>query len=92
MVWGYLQYVSPKPGKSERKYAVTLVVTHRVTRSSYGNALHNDLSMFGEFEKLPYPYVISISARFHKPSHLLLWNLLNKESSTNSASSSKMQI
>ena len=36
------------------------------------------LSMFAEFEKLPYSYIISISPRFHKPSHLLLWNSLNK--------------
>ena len=50
------------------------LVTRVATRSSYGNALHYDLSMFGEFEKLPYPYVISTSARFHKRSHLLLWN------------------
>ena len=31
---------SPKPGKSQRKYMVRRVVTHVVTRSSYGNALH----------------------------------------------------
>ena len=63
-----------------------------VTRSGYGNMLHYDLSMFSEFEKLQYPYVTSISARFHKSFHLLLWNLLNKGSSTNSASSSNVQI
>ena len=33
---------SPKPGKSQRKYTVTHVVTH----SSYGNVLHYGLSMF----------------------------------------------
>ena len=68
------------------------VVTRAVTRSSYGNVLHYGLSMFAEFEKLPYPSVISISVRFPKPSKLLLWNLLNKGSSPNSASSSNMQI
>ena len=36
------------------------------------------VSMFAEFEKLTNLYVISISARFHKPSHLLFGNLLNK--------------
>ena len=40
----------PKPGKSQRK----CTVTHVVTRSSYGNAMHYGLSMFREFEKLPY--------------------------------------
>ena len=48
-----------------------------VTPSSYGNALHFGLSMFAEFEKLPYPSATSISARFSKSFHLLLWNLLN---------------
>ena len=48
-----------------------------VMPSISGNTLHYGLSMFGEFEKLPYPSVISIKARFHKPSQLLLWNLLN---------------
>ena len=71
---------------------VKFVVMCVVTRSSYGNALYYDLSMFAEFEKLPYPYVVSISARFHKLSHLLLWNLLNKGSSANSATSSNVQI
>ena len=65
---------SPKSGKSQRKYIITCVVA----RSSYGNTLDYSLSMFVEFEKLPYSYVISISVRFHKLSHLLLWNLLNK--------------
>ena len=65
---------SPNPGKSQTKYMVTRVVA----RSSYGNTLRYSLSMFAKFEKLIYPYVISISGRFHKPSHLLLWNLLNK--------------
>ena len=46
------------------------MVTTVITRSSYGNALHYDLSMFAEFENLPYPYVIAISARFLKPFHL----------------------
>ena len=71
---------------------VKFVVMCVVTRSSYGNAFYYDLSMFAEFEKLPYPYVVSISARFHKLSHLLLWNLLNKGSSANSATSSNVQI
>ena len=53
------------------------MITRVVTRSSYGNALHYGLSMFAEFEKLPHPYVILTSARFHKPSYLRLWNLLN---------------
>ena len=66
---------SPKPGKSQIKYTLTRVVMSVVTRSSYGNALHYRLSMFAEFEK--YPSVISVSARIHKLSHLLLWNLLN---------------
>ena len=48
-----------------------------VTRSSYGNRLHYDLSMFAESEKLPSPSAISISARFHKSVHFLLWNLFN---------------
>ena len=64
---------SPKPGKSQRKYTVTCVVT----RASYVNAFHYGISMFAEFEKLPCPSVISISARLYNPSHLLLWNLLN---------------
>ena len=76
---------SPRPGKCQRKYTVTRVVT----RSSYGNALHYGLFMFTEFEKLPYPSVISISARFHKSFHLLLWNLaityISKGSFTTSA-------
>ena len=50
------------------------MVTRVVTCSSHGNAFHYGLSMFAEFEKLPYPYVISILAGFHKPSHLLLCN------------------
>ena len=54
------------------------MVIRVVTRSSYGNGLHYDLFMFVEFEKLPYPSVISISVRFQKLSHLLLWDLLNK--------------
>ena len=60
--------------KSQRKYSVTRVLT----RSSYGNELYYGLSMFVEFEKLPYPSVIQILIRFYKPSHLLYWNLLNK--------------
>ena len=68
---------SQKPGKSQRKYTVTLVATRVVTHSSYGNALHYGLSMFAEFRKLPYPSVTSVSARFHKSSYLLLCNLLN---------------
>ena len=35
------------------------------------------LSMFAEFEKLQYPSVIPISARFYKSFQLLPWNLLN---------------
>ena len=60
------------------KYTATHVVIGEITRSSYGNMLHYDLSMFADFEKLLYPAVISISARFHKPSHFLHWNILNK--------------
>ena len=37
-----------------------------ITCSSYGNSLHYGLSMFAEFEKFPYPSVISISDRFCK--------------------------
>ena len=55
---------SPKPSKSQKKHTVTRVIT----RSSYGNALHYNLSMFAESEKLSHPHVISISARCHKPS------------------------
>ena len=64
--------------KSQRNYTVMCVVARVVTRSSYGNALHYGLSMFVDFQKLSYPSVISISVRFHKPSLLLLSNLLNK--------------
>ena len=39
---------SPKPGKSQRKYTVT----HVVTRASYGNVLHYGLSMFVEFSNV----------------------------------------
>ena len=60
----------PENRQSQRK--------HTVTRSNYGNALRYDLSIFVEFGKLRYPSVISIPVRFHNPSHLLLWNLLNK--------------
>ena len=63
---------------NQRKYTMKCVVTRVVARSSYGNALRYGLSMFAEFEKLLYHSVNSISVRFHKPSHLLLWNLLNK--------------
>ena len=42
-----------KPGKSQRKCMATPVVMRVLTRSSYGSALHYDLSMFGKFEKLP---------------------------------------
>ena len=59
-------------GKSHRKYMVTHMVTSVVMRSGYGNTLHYSLSMFVEFEKLSYPSLISISVRFHNPSHLLL--------------------
>ena len=53
----------------------------------------NGLSMFAEFEKLPYLYEISVSARFHKPCHLLLWDILiSKGSSTDSAPSINVQI
>ena len=52
------------------------------TPSSYGNAFHHGLSMFVEFEKLPYASVIPISARFRKPFCLLL----SMGSSPNSAS------
>ena len=51
---------SPKPSKSQKKYMVTRVVTGVVTCLSFGNALHYGLSMFVEFEKLPYSSVISI--------------------------------
>ena len=54
-----------------------LMVTRVVTRSSYTNAFRYGLSMFADFEKLPYPSLISISTRFHKSSHLVLWNLFN---------------
>ena len=40
----YFIFHSPKPGRSQRKYIVTRVVT----RSSCGNALHSGLSMFVE--------------------------------------------
>ena len=69
---------SPKPSKSQRKHTVTQVETRVVTRSSYGNMLHYGLSMFAQFEKLPYFSAVSVSARFHKPSAFLLWNLLRK--------------
>ena len=42
------------------------------TSLSSGNLLPYELSMFVEFGKFPYPSVILISVRFHKPSHLLL--------------------
>ena len=61
---------SPKPGNYQTKYTIKRVI--------YGNTLHYDLSMFAEFKKLPYPFVISISARFHKVFPLPYWNLLNK--------------
>ena len=51
-----------KPGKSQRKYIITCVVTH----SSYSNALHYGLLKFAEFEGLSYVSLISISVRFHK--------------------------
>ena len=60
----------PENRQSQRK--------HTVTCSNYGNALRYDLSIFVEFGKLRYPSVISIPVRFQKPSHLPLWNLLNK--------------
>ena len=40
---------------------VTHVVMRVVTRWSYGSLLHYGLSMFAEFEKLPYSSVTSIS-------------------------------
>ena len=53
-----------------RKVPGKMPVMH-VTCSNYGIVLHFALSSFVAFGKLPYPSVISISIRFHKPSHLL---------------------
>ena len=47
-----------KPGKSQRKYIITCVVTH----SSYSNALHYGLLKFAEFEGLSYVSLISIAS------------------------------
>ena len=63
-----------------------------VTCSNCGNALHYGLPMFLEFGKLPYPSVISISVRFQKPSHLLLWNLLSKQKFISYSAPSYMEI
>ena len=64
------------------------VVTRVVTPSNYGAALHCGLLMFAEFEKLPYPSVISISA--FPLASLEFIRCINKTSSTNSASSSNV--
>ena len=81
-----------KPRKYQRNYRIKHVVTCVVTHSSYGNTLSYGLSMFVEFENLPYPSVISISVAFHNSSLLLLWNLLNKKGSFPNSSSSNEQI
>ena len=59
---------SAKPDKYQRKCTVTRVVMC----PSYCNTLHYGLSMFAEFEKLPYLSVISILVRCSRSSHLLL--------------------
>ena len=41
-----------------------------VMRWSYGNVLYYDLSVFLEFEKLPYSSVISISAILNMLPHI----------------------
>ena len=41
-----------------------------ITGSSYGDLLHYSLSMFAEFEKLPYPSVISTSVRWNVLPHI----------------------
>ena len=66
------------PCETQKKCTVTRVVMH----PSYGNALRYSLSMFVEFENMRYPSLIPISARFHRPSHLLL----SMRSSPNSTS------
>ena len=43
---------------------VTRAVTHVVTRSSDGNALHYGLTMFVEFENLLYPKAASYMTQF----------------------------
>ena len=42
------------------------MVRREVTRSSYGDTLYYGLSMFAEFEKLPYPSVTSISVNVER--------------------------
>ena len=49
---------------------VTRMVTRAVRRSSYGKVLHYGMSMFAEFEKLPYPSVIPISVRLNMLPHI----------------------
>ena len=44
-----------------------------------GNGLHYDVSIFVEFAKSLHNVLYDlILVRFHKPSHLFLWYLLNK--------------
>ena len=59
---------SPTPGKSQKKYMVTRVVTHSV----YGNALHYVQFMFVGFEKLSHPSVISISVKLNLLPHVTI--------------------
>ena len=87
MVWGYLEREVFYKRQVYKRLCINIFLTRY--RQIYEKIY---ITMFAEFEKFSYPYVISISARLHKPSHLLLWNLLNKGSSTNSASSSSVQI
>ena len=55
------------PCQTEKKYTVTRVVTRLITRSSYGNALHYDLSMFVELEKFQYA---SVNPNFNHIEHV----------------------
>ena len=88
MVLGYLQHITAKFKKcilifffkimmAARGNTLQIAQNHANLRENICKALNYGLSMFAEFEKLPYSSVISISARFHKPFHLLLWNLLS---------------